>query len=177
LFTAVWVSVALAAASPVHAQTKPNEPVELASPDPGDDLAEPAQPAAPTTANRGADQVRLRLHAAQEERARASLLLPWLAVGVGATTLVVAASSGAIKAMACDTTCATPNWVALTVMIGAGVATLGTIWLLRRHADIRELDSHVYHLEQELERVRLSRSLREPASNQSNAFLSWRFVL
>jgi hypothetical protein len=161
---------------PAATEAAAEPPAELPALDADDSDAAEAKPN-PALKQPGLDQAELRLQQARDDRAQASRLLPWLTLSVGATSMIVAATAGAIKALACDTTCDTPNWVAFTVVAGAAVTTLGTVWVVHRDADIRELDSHVYHLEQELERVRLSRTFHEPEPQRSLAYLSWQFRL
>lgn len=121
-------------------------------------------------------QVQLKLAAVNDERAHTSNVLPWLSVGVGAGAVLVGASVGAGYALSCDDHCETPNWLTIAIVAGATVAMLGAIWVLHRDADIRELESQRYHLEQELLRIRLSSPQSSPGPAARSTF-SVRFAL
>jgi hypothetical protein len=101
------------------------------------------------------------------EREHRTNFWPWLAVGVGFGATLVSAGAGAAKALSCDHQCATPNWVALAVVVGAGIGTLSTIWLLRTDAALARIDSRRYQLEQELDREKFARLRRERSVAQA----------
>ena len=91
--------------------------------------------------------------------------------------VLVAAATGAGYAFTCADRCDTPNWINVFVVAGATVATLGTIWAVHRDADIRELDSRRYHLEQELLRLRLSRPMHDAALSSNRLLFRLSFPL
>ncbi|MET0387524.1 MAG: hypothetical protein ABW321_16255 [Polyangiales bacterium] len=176
--------VAAPAAGPTASQLAPAPPGEGApaipvpvdDPEPGELEATPPAPAASLDTPGGVAAVTKRLDAARQERADASRLLPLLTLSIGTASVLTAATAGSIHAFGCAETCDTPNWVALVVVAGSAVTTLGAIWLLRRSHDIHQLDSNVYHLERELERVRLSSRLsRDSLPTRGGTVLSLRF--
>jgi hypothetical protein len=116
-----------------------------------DDVAAAPPPAAvPASAQRRAAELQLELQRVSAQRV--NNLWPWLTVTVGASATLVAAASGAVYTLACSAECNSPAWVSMLVVIGAGVATLGTIWLLRINADNNQVESRQHQLERELER-------------------------
>jgi hypothetical protein len=76
-----------------------------------------------------------------------------LTLGVGAGAVLVGVVGGAGYVLACDGECGTTPWVSALVVVGAGVATLGTIWLLRINADNAQVESRTRRLERELDRL------------------------
>lgn len=154
--------MAVAVCSPGFAQ----EPAD------DDETAKPAR-AAPRLAP---DKLRLELKQVEDERAHSSDLLPWVTVGVGAGTVLVSALAGAVHTLRCDPGCATPNWVAFAVVAGSLVGTVGALWLIRTDADLRELDSRRYQLQEELHQYELARLRRDPTLARSNGAFSLRFA-
>jgi hypothetical protein len=102
--------------------------------------------------------------------------LPWITVGVGAGTVLVSAIAGAVHTLSCDPGCDTPNWVAFAVVAGSVVGTLGAIWLIRTDADLRELDSRRYQLQEELHQYELARARRDPTLVRNTGTFSLRFT-
>lgn len=150
------------------------------SPDAPEAQTEPSLSPGPNEAaqNRpSVEKVELRLEATKREREEYSLLLPRLALGLGIAGALAGAIGGAVHVIGCDGTCDTVPWVAFAAVAGVSLATLGAIWTIRAEADVRELDSQRYQLEQELERVRLSRLSRDLMRTRSGSVLSFRFAL
>jgi len=182
-FSTLFVSIALCCGS-LHAQVPDSgagAPPGPGAADEGDvhsdsvlepDLDAPAAPSTAGEADQGIGKIELQLASVREERANTTRLLPWLTVGVGAGAVLVAAATGAGYALSCEDSCDTPNWINAFVVAGATVATLGAIWVIHRDADIRELDSRRYHLEQELLRLRLSRPAHAAAFERGPLLLS-----
>jgi hypothetical protein len=137
------------------ATTAPQVSDANATEPPAEDNAEgdnpaPPPPAVSATGQRQAAELQLELKRVSAQRV--NNLWPWLTVGVGAGSVLVAAASGAAYTFACSAECNSPAWVSALVVVGAGVATLGTIWLLRINADNHQLESRQHQLERELER-------------------------
>jgi len=143
----------------------------------GDTLGPVRGPAPSVGLAGGADDVRAQLRATQAERDRVNLWLPWLSVAVGGGSAAIAGIAGALQVMTCHSNCDTLNWVAFTAVAGTSLATLATIWLIRAQDEVRALDSRKYHLEQELERIRLSRLSRDVTPARSGSLFSVRFVM
>jgi len=120
---------------------------------------------------------RARLAAARSERAQASTFLPWFTVLVGSGVMVGSGIASAVNVLRCPATCGPVNLALFAVVGGAAVATLGAIWLIEAERGLRELDSHQYQLEQELERVRLSRLSRDVMPTRASSLVSLRFAL
>lgn len=178
--------LACTAAREAHAQEStttatgaPDAPLPAAEaiPQPQPETTPSVQAAPAPIPDSGVAKLELNLKAVNDERAHTTNLVPWLTVGIGAAAVVVGASVGAGYALDCDQKCESPNWVTFAVVGGATVATLGAIWVLHRDADIRELESQRYQLEQELMRVRLSRPMHDNASAGARSAISWRFTL
>jgi hypothetical protein len=126
--------------------------------------------------------VQARLEAARLERAEASTFFPWLAVGIGAGSAVLSGIAGTVHVATCDAPCGTLSWVAFAAVAGVTLGTLGVIWVVHAEAHVRELDSHRYQLERELERLELSRLQHEPGMTtlsrpRTGPLLSLRFSL
>jgi hypothetical protein len=118
-------------ASGAHAQAD-----DAADTDSGETLSAPAKAAPDARPN----PLRLKLAQVIAEREQASRLLPWLTFGVGYGSTLIAALSGAGYALACETHCATPNWVSFVVVAGGAIGTLGSLWVL--HANANRVSTH-----------------------------------
>jgi hypothetical protein len=158
------IPFAIADSASTHAQDGAPLPEDAPLADDADALSTSTSTPAPAPVKAKPEKLRLRLREADAERAHSSNLLPWLTVGIGAGTVVVSALAGAIHALGCDPGCSTPNWVALIVVAGGAVGTLGAIWLIRTDESLRELDSRRYQLRQELEQYELSSRHRDRES-------------
>lgn len=123
----------------------------------------------------GIANVQQQLAAVNEERAGTSRLLPWLTVGLGAGAVLAASATGAGYALSCEASCESPNWITLTVVVGATIATLGAIWVVHKNADIRVLESRRYQLEQELLRLRLGQPAHQAAAAAGRTAFNLRF--
>ena len=155
----------------------PGEPVADAPGASALDAIPTPREAASAAPDPGVAQVQRALADLAEERAHTSRLLPWLTVGVGVGTVLAAAGTGAGYALTCEASCESPNWMTLTVVVGATIATLGAIWVVQRDADIRELESRRYQLEQDLLRLRLGQPAHAAALSGSRPLFSLRFRL
>jgi hypothetical protein len=127
-------------------------------------------------ANPQVDSVRERLAQNAKERTQAPRLWPWLVVGVGAGTAVIAGSIGAIHALACDD-CHTLPWVSVAVVAGATILTGGAILTLNAERNIRSIDSQRYQLEQELERLTADKRQHEHTPASAPALLALHFSM
>jgi hypothetical protein len=116
-----------------------------------DDVAETPAPLGSATDARRAAELRAQLR--HESAQHVNNLWPWLTLGVGAGAVLVGVVGGAGYVLACDGECGTTPWVSALVVVGAGVATLGTIWLLRINADNAQVESRTRRLERELDRL------------------------
>jgi hypothetical protein len=141
------------------------ENTEEANPSAADEAPAPSATSTPHNARLAATQKQLA--DVQYEREHATNFWPWLGVGVGFGATLVSAGVGAAKALTCDHQCATLNWVALAVVVGTGIGTLSTVWLLRTDASLARIESHKYQLEQELERDKFTRLQRERSFAQA----------
>jgi hypothetical protein len=94
---------------------------------------------------------------------------------VGAGAVLVGALGGAGYVLACDGECGTTPWVSVLVVAGAGVATLGTIWLLRINADNAQVESRTRRLERELDRLDHAAGLRNRAQARAAPIVSLHF--
>jgi anti-sigma-K factor RskA len=123
-----------------------------------DDVAETPAPLVTATDARRAAELRAQLQ--HESAQHVNNLWPWLTLGVGAGAVLVGALGGAGYVLACDGECGTTPWVSVLVVAGAGVAVLGTIWLLRINADNAQVESRTRRLERELDRLDHAAGLR-----------------
>jgi hypothetical protein len=121
--------------------------------------------------------VRTRLAAARLERAHASTFLPWFTLIVGSGLTLGAGIASAVNVLHCPTACGPINVALFALVGGAAITALGAIWVIESERGIRELDSHQYHLEQELDRVRLSRLSRDVMPTRAGSLVSLRFAL
>jgi hypothetical protein len=121
--------------------------------------------------------VRERLAAARSERAQASTFWPWFTLLVGGGITLGSGVASAVNVLSCPGSCGPLNAALFTLVGGAAITTLGAIWVIEAERGIRELDSHQYHLEQELERVRLSRLSRDVLPTRTGSLVSLRFAL
>jgi hypothetical protein len=121
--------------------------------------------------------VRSRLAAARAERAQASTFFPWLTLIVGGGLTLGAGIASAVNVLRCPATCEPVNFALFALVGGAALTTLGAIWTIEAEHGLRELDSHQYQLEQELERVRLSRLSRDVLPTRAGSLVSLRFAL
>ena len=96
---------------------------------------------------------------------------------VDACGLLGSTAVGVGHVFACEEGCNTSAWIGILVATGTLVATLGTIWVVHANADVREIDSHKYQLERELERIRFSAKLPHATDGQGSPLLSMRFAL
>jgi hypothetical protein len=166
-----------AAATPVpDAQAEPDDHAEPAAEAAESEAAEPAPGAEKHDV--GMSRLELDLRKVQAEREEYSRFWPWFTVASGAALTLGGTAVGAGYIYSCDGGCSTPAWIGIIVVTGTLVATLGTIWVVRANADVREIDSHRYQLEQEIERIRISSKLPNAFDNQaSKPLFSMRFAL
>lgn len=162
-----------------EAQTPTATPVPEAAEDHAE--PEPAAEAAPPVEEKhdvGMGRLELNLRQVQAEREQYSRFWPWFTVATGAAMTLGGTAVGAGHVFGCDGGCSTSAWIGIIVATGTLVATLGTIWVVRANADVREIDSHKYQLEQEIERIRITSKLPNRFDNQaSSPLLSMRFAL
>jgi hypothetical protein len=155
-------------------------PARSASPAAADDTAAAEQAVAGPEDKHdvGASRLESDLRNIEKERAEYSRFWPWFTLTAGAAMTVGGVAVGAGYVFGCDNGCSTPAWIGIIVAAGTLVATLGTIWVVNANADVREIDSQHYQLEQEIERIRVSAKLPNALDNQGNApLVSWRFAL
>jgi len=85
---------------------------------------------------------------------------------------------GAGHVFGCDNGCSTSAWIGILVAPGRMVATLGTIWVVRSNVGLAEIDSRRYHLQQEIERIRVSANLPNKSDYQTgSSLLTMQFAL
>jgi hypothetical protein len=153
-------------AEPAAAEAAPAEP-------------EPAE-LAPASANHdvGVSRLEVDLRKIQAERDGYSRFWPWFTVSAGAALTLGGTAVGAGYVFGCDGGCSTPALIGIIVATGTLVATLGAIWVVHADADVRDIDSRRYQLEQEIERIRISAKLPNRFDNQaSSPLFSMRFTL
>jgi hypothetical protein len=158
----------------------PSEPEPTAEAAAVEPEAETAEAASSDTDKHdvGASRLEGDLRKLEAERAEYSRFWPWFTLSTGAAMAVGGVAVGAGYVFGCDNGCSTPAWIGIIVAAGTLVATLGTIWVVNANADVREIDSHRYQLEQEIERIRVSAKLPNRSDSQASApLVSWRFVL
>lgn len=124
----------------------------------------------------GASRLEGELHKVEDERASYSRFWPWLTVGVGAAVTLGSAAVGAGYVYGCDGDCSTPSAIGIGVVAGTFIATIGAIWVVHANADVRELDSKRYQLEQELDRIRFSANLPNKSELRRSELFSMRFA-
>lgn len=175
-----------ATATPVPPADHADQPDQADQPeqsdqlDQTDDHAEPEAAPAPSADKHdvGVGRLELDLHKVQAEREAYSRFWPWFTVATGAAMTLGGTAVGAGYVFGCEGGCSTSAWIGIIVATGTFVATVGTIWLVRANADVREIDSHRYQLEQEIERIRISSKLPNRFDNQASApQFSMRFAL
>jgi hypothetical protein len=138
-----------------------------------DDVVEPPAPIGTATDARRVTELKAQLQ--HESAQHVNNLWPWLTLGVGAGAVLVGALGGAGYVLACDGECGTTPWVSVLVVAGAGVATLGTIWLLRINADNAQVESRTRRLERELDRLDHAAGLRNRAQARAAPIVSLHF--
>jgi hypothetical protein len=126
-----------------------------------DPTVEVAAPVASSSVNRGT--LEKRLHDLETERAHWTNFWPWLVVGTGAGMVLTGAVVGAESTFSCepDTACQAPPWATLVVVIGVAIGTVGTIWLVRTDAGIRELEIQTKRVRMDLEQLDHARLMRD----------------
>lgn len=111
----------------------------------------------PDESNFGIEKLELKLRNVDAQREDFSQFLPWATVVFGTVATIGGTVAGSAYAFGCDSgECNTPSWIGMIVATGTLVATLGVIWVVRSDADRRELDSERYHLQEEIDRLRMS---------------------
>jgi hypothetical protein len=157
--------------------SQPPPDAEAPPQDAEDDLEQ--APAATTKPDVGIGLLEEGLRKVEAERQAYSRFWPWFTLTAGTALTVGGVAAGAAHVYGCDGGCSTSAWVGIVVVTGTLVATLGTIWVVRANADVREIDSRRYHLEQEMERIRISANLPNAFDYQVNnaSVVSWRFKL
>jgi hypothetical protein len=173
----------------VEAATQPVTPPAAEPAAPAEDAAVPeageqpeaaASEAAPVEEPHdiGTSRLEANLRKAEAARESYSRFWPWFTLTSGALMTVGGAAAGAAHVFGCDDGCSTSAWVGIAVATGTFIATIGTIWVVNANADVRELDSQRYQLQQELERIRFSSKLPNRSDSQASApVVSWRWTL
>jgi hypothetical protein len=137
------------------------------------DTAEAPAPAASLTDARRVVELRTQLQ--RESAQHVNNLWPWLTLGAGVGAVLVGTIGGAGYVLACDGECGTTPWVSVLVVAGAGVATLGTIWLLRINHDNAQVESRTHRLERELDRLDHATGPRNRSQARAAPILSLHF--
>jgi hypothetical protein len=126
----------------------------------------------------GASRLDSDLRAVEAERENYSRFWPWFTLTTGAALTVGSVAVGAGHVFGCDNGCSTSAWIGILVATGTLVATLGTIWVVNSNAGLAEIDSRRYHLQQEIERIRVSANLPNKSDYQTgSSLLTMQFAL
>jgi hypothetical protein len=173
------------AGSVAAAGSEPGQPSEQALADQDDAAAEAAElqggeaVLAPPGVAAGADSqraLREQLSQLREERSETTNLWPWLAVGAGASAVLVATVVGTAKTFSCDEGCEAPPWVGLVAVVGATIGTVGAIWLVRVDRQITEIELQQRKVQGDLQLLEHARLRRERGTRAAPAAsLRWTF--
>jgi hypothetical protein len=126
----------------------------------------------------GASRLDSDLLKVEAERENYSRFWPWFTLTTGAALTAGSVAVGAGHVFGCDNGCSTSAWIGILVATGTLVATLGTIWVVRSNAGLAEIDSRRYHLQQEIERIRVSANLPNKSDYQTgSSLLTMQFAL
>lgn len=105
-----------------------------------------------------------------KEREDTHRLLPWLVTATGVAVLALGLSVGIGRTLSCEHSCSTPAWAGWTVVAGATLGMGGAIWIVRKNADISELDRRRDQLELQLKEVEWNMAALAPPAR---AALAW----
>lgn len=126
----------------------------------------------------GASRLDSDLRKVEAERENYSRFWPWFTLTTGAALTAGSVAVGAGHVFGCDNGCSTSAWIGILVATGTLVATLGTIWVVNSNAGLAEIDSRRYHLQQEIERIRVSANLPNKSDYQTgSSLLTMQFAL
>ena len=126
----------------------------------------------------GASRLESDLRKVEAEREDYSRFWPWFTLTSGAALTAGSVAVGAAHVFGCDGGCSTSAWVGILVATGTLVATLGTIWVVNANAGLADIDSRRYHLQQEIDRIRVSANLPNKSDYQTgSSLLTMRFAL
>jgi hypothetical protein len=118
------------------------------------------------------------LRKVEAEREAYSRFWPWFTLTSGVALTAGSVAVGAGHVFSCDGGCSTSAWIGILVATGTLVATLGTIWVVNSNVGLAEIDSRRYHLQQEIERIRVSANLPNKSDYQTgSSLLSMQFAL
>jgi hypothetical protein len=145
----------------------------------GDTMGPEGEVAAPVgKPDVGVSRLETDLRKVEAEREDYSRFWPWFTLTTGAALTVGSVAVGAGHVFGCDGGCSTSAWIGILVATGTLVATLGTIWVVNANVGLAEIDSRKYHLEQEIERIKVSANLPNKSDYQTgSSLLSMRFAL
>jgi hypothetical protein len=154
---------------------------EVVAPEPdADTLSQEADEAAPAPDKHdvGMSRLEANLSKVDAEREEYSRFWPWFTLTTGVALTAGAVAVGAAHVFGCEGGCRTSAWIGIAVAAGTLVSTLGTIWVVNSNAGLAEIDSRRYHLQQEIERIRVSANLPNKSDYQTgSSLLSMRFAL
>ena len=126
----------------------------------------------------GASRLESDLRKIEAEREEYSRFWPWFTLTTGAALTAGSVAVGAGHVFGCDGGCSTSAWIGILVAAGTFVATVGTIWVVNSNLGLAEIDSRRYHLQQELERIRVSANLPNKSDYQTgSSLLTMKFAL
>jgi hypothetical protein len=154
---------------------------DVVAPEPeGDSIDGEAEGTAPFSEKHdvGASRLDSDLLKVEAERENYSRFWPWFTLTTGAALTAGSVAVGAGHVFGYDNGCSTSAWIGILVATGTLVATLGTIWVVSSNAGLAEIDSRRYHLQQEIERIRVSANLPNKSDYQTgSSLLTMQFAL
>lgn len=179
LFAQAAAAVPAPAASPAPAAV-PAE--DVVAPEPDADTVSQDDDAADAAMSEkhdvGVSRLEDNLRKVEAEREEYSRFWPWFTLTSGVALTAGSVAVGAAHVFGCDNGCSTSAWVGILVATGTLVATLGTIWVVNANQGLADIDSRHYHLQQELERIRVSANLPNKSDYQAgSSLLTMRFAL
>jgi hypothetical protein len=118
-----------------------------------DQAVEAPAPVSSGAGNRA--QLEQRLHELEHERAHWTNFWPWFVVGTGATLVLTGTIMGVARTFSCeqDTKCSSPPWATLIVVLGAGIGSVGGVWLVATDNGIRELEIQTNRVRRDIEQL------------------------
>lgn len=160
-------------------EPEPDTELESGSETPGAPMMGTAAELPPTaTPDVGISRLEDDLRMIEAERDQYSRFWPWFTLTSGVALTVGSVAVGAAHVFGCDGGCSTSAWIGGMVAAGTFVATLGTIWVVNSNVGLAEIDSRRYHLEQEIERIRVSANLPNKSDYRAGSpLISMRFAL
>jgi hypothetical protein len=96
--------------------------------------------------------------------------LPWLAAGLGVTTLLAGTVVGVVNVAGCDGSCSTGAVWPWLVIAGCTFTSAGSAWLLISLHDQSEARHRLARAREELERDRIDRAAASPSATSSPRF-------